>query len=128
MHAFTSALSPLQASIALAAFDIVEGEEGSARRRALDANARHLREALARHGFSVMGKAGPMVAVRLGAPNHARRMTAEMTGLGTLVGMAEVPAVPRNSARWLVQLMSSHREEQLDAFVELAIRARSRIG
>lgn len=124
-QALSSAVSPMQAAAALAAIDLVDGEEGAARRARLEDNVRRLRAGLLAEGFDVRGEASAIVPVHLGAPAEARRMTAEMLGSGAIVNLDEPPIVPRGACRWRLQVMAGHSAADIDLFVALAGRARS---
>ncbi|MEZ5911721.1 MAG: aminotransferase class I/II-fold pyridoxal phosphate-dependent enzyme [Paracoccaceae bacterium] len=124
---FSNALSPVQAATVLACFDVVEGSDGAQRRKRLMKNATSLRAALASNGFDVLGQPSAIVPVVLGDSARSRRMTAAALGEGAIVNLVEYPAVARNACRWRIQLMSEHRQEDLDALVRAASVARERV-
>lgn len=124
-QAHSEAVSPMQAAVALAAIDLVDGEEGGRRRARLAANAERLRAGLIGAGFDVPGLPGPIVPVHLGSPAEARRITSEMLGSGAIVNLDEPPVVARGACRWRLQVMAGHSEADIDLFVALAGRARA---
>ena len=122
---FSNALSPVQAAIVLAAFDIVDSPEGDRRRADLLANAIRLREGLADQGFQLLGAPSAIVPVILGTNGYSRLMTREAMRLGALVNLVEYPAVSRNGCRWRLQVMADHSKEQIARMLEIASSARS---
>lgn len=121
---FTNAMSPVQAASILAALDIVEGEEGKARRDRLMHNALRLRAGLEEAGFEVLGKPSAVVPMLIGDVLLARLMTRYAVEFGGIVNLVEHPAVARNACRWRLQVMADHTDAQIDAMVEIAEKAR----
>jgi 7-keto-8-aminopelargonate synthetase-like enzyme len=121
---FTNAMSPVQAATILAAIDIVEGEEGKARRERLMHNSLRLRAGLEEAGFEVLGKPSAVVPMLIGDVLLARLMTRYAVDFGGVVNLVEHPAVARNACRWRLQVMADHTDEQIDAMVEIAEKAR----
>jgi hypothetical protein len=54
----------------------------------------------------------------------ARLMTRYAVEFGGIVNLVEHPAVARNACRWRLQVMADHTDEQIDAMVEIAEKAR----
>lgn len=121
---FTNAMSPVQAATVLAALDLVEGEEGKARRERLMHNSLRLRAGLEEAGFEVLGKPSAVVPMLIGDILLARLMTRYAVEFGGVVNLVEHPAVARNACRWRLQVMADHTDEQIDAMVEIAEKAR----
>jgi len=121
---FTNAMSPIQAATILGALDIVEGEEGAQRRAKLLHNSLRLRAGLEEAGFEVLGKPSAVVPMLIGDILLARLMTRYAVEYGGIVNLVEHPAVARNACRWRLQVMADHTEEQIDAMVEIAVKAR----
>jgi glycine C-acetyltransferase len=121
---FTNAMSPVQAATILAALDIVEGEEGKERRERLLHNSLRLRAGLEEAGFEVLGKPSAVVPMLIGDVLLARLMTRYAVEFGGVVNLVEHPAVARNACRWRLQVMADHTDEQIDAMVEIAEKAR----
>lgn len=120
----SSAMSPVQAAIALAALDIVRSAEGARRRRRLAANVRRLRDGLAARAFEVLGQPGAVVPVLLGDVAIGRAMTRAMQNGGALVDLVEHPAVSHRTSRWALKVMADHRDEQIDRLIAIAVTAR----
>lgn len=121
---FTNAMSPVQAASILAAIDIVDGEEGKVRRDRLMHNSLRLRAGLEEAGFEVLGKPSAVVPMLIGDVLLARLMTRYAVEFGGIVNLVEHPAVARNACRWRLQVMADHTDEQIDAMVEIAEKAR----
>ncbi len=121
---FSNALSPVQAAIVLAAFDVVDSAEGQARRDRLLSNIARLRAGLDASGFTVLGQPSAIVPVLLGDNALARLMTRHALAGGALVNLVEHPAVARNGCRWRLQVMAEHTEAQIDRMVAIAGAAR----
>jgi glycine C-acetyltransferase len=121
---FTNAMSPIQAATILGALDIIEGEEGVMRREKVLHNAMRLRAGLEEAGFEVLGKPSPVVPMLIGDVLLARLMTRYAVEFGGIVNLVEHPAVARNACRWRLQVMTDHTDEQIDAMVEIAVKAR----
>lgn len=121
---FTNAMSPVQAATILAAIDLVDGEEGKVRRDRLMHNSLRLRAGLEEAGFEVLGKPSAVVPMLIGDVLLARLMTRYAVEFGGIVNLVEHPAVARNACRWRLQVMADHTDEQIDAMVEIAEKAR----
>jgi len=121
---FTNAMSPIQAATILAALDLIEGEEGKARRARLMHNSLRLRAGLEEAGFEVLGKPSAVVPMLIGDVLLARLMTRYAVDFGGIVNLVEHPAVARNACRWRLQVMADHTDEQIDAMIEIAEKSR----
>jgi len=110
---FGAGLGPMQCAVADAAGRVIRSGEGGRLRDRLRANSVLLRDLLAAGGIECGGEPSAVVPVLLGSAALARKVTAFATRDGTLVNMAEPPAVPSNTARLRLQLMATHSEKQL---------------
>lgn len=118
--AFSNALSPVQAAVVLKAFDIVGADEGRALRFALMANALDLRERLRQAGMDVYGQASAIVCVKMGSEALARLVSRRLPALGLAANLVEFPAVAQGSARFRLQVMARHSEQNIaDAVARL---------
>ena len=120
---FSNALSPVQASVVLAAFDIVASEEGKQRRRRLMDNILYMRSSMNKVGLEALGDPSPIVPVRVGAEGLARIASRDLSNLGAIANLVEYPAVPQGGARFRVQVMSDHSRADVDLLVELMLTA-----
>lgn len=121
---FSNALSPLQAAVALAALEVVQSTEGVDRRKRLEENALHLRQAMQGLGFQVLGRPSGIVPVVLGDDAASRLLTAAVLSAGGIVNLVEYPAVARNACRWRLQVMADHTPDDCIEFAETVRQAR----
>lgn len=122
---FTNAMTPLQASVVLAALELVRGPEGTARRERMMTNVLHLREALGREKFKVLGNPSAIVPVIVGDSGLARQLTNAMITGGAIVNLVEAPAVAKNQSRWRLQVMADHDNDAIETFVRIAAAERA---
>jgi len=116
---FSNALSPIQAAVALKAFEIIESPEGAERRRSLMRNILSLREKLVAAGMEVYGDPSAIVAVKMGTEALARLVSRELADTGLVANLVEFPAVPKGHARFRLQVMADHTEAQIAAAVSI---------
>jgi 7-keto-8-aminopelargonate synthetase-like enzyme len=116
---FSNALSPIQAAVALKAFEIVESREGRERREALMRNVCSLRGKLIDAGLEVYGDPSAIVAVKMGTEALARLVSRQLSQRGLVANLVEFPAVPKGAARFRLQVMTNHDEEQVAKAVDI---------
>jgi glycine C-acetyltransferase len=114
---FSNALSPIQAAVALKAFEIVDSSEGADLRKALMNNILALRSGLQEAGLEVYGEPSAIVGVKMGTEATARLVSRQLVDLGLVANMVEYPAVPRGAARFRLQVMANHTPAQIEAAV-----------
>lgn len=114
----TPALSPINASVILAALALVTGEEGRRRRRNLHGLSLRLRNHLMADGIKVMGQASPFVPVLLPAKTALPR-TALLESAGPRIVLLQAPTVPLHAPRWSIQLSAAHGQADIDDLAEL---------
>lgn len=123
-YIFSSALSPIQTSIALAATRILVSDEGEARRKAVRDNAERLRAALGRQpGTAVLGDVSPIVPLHVDSLAVAREALGIAERDGVLVHLVEFPIVPRRQARYRLSVSSVHHGEDLDHAARVLVEA-----
>jgi glycine C-acetyltransferase len=119
-------ISPVEAAAALAAFDVVEGEEGQKLRDALMANISTLRQQLCDAGLDMIGDPSPQVLVKLGPEGLARLVARQAPSAGLLASLVEFPSAPKDEARMALHVTAQHSKAQLrDAVAALANACRS---
>ncbi len=123
---FSNAMSPVQASVVLAALNIIESSEGQGLRQAVLRNARVLRTGLVKDGFKVLGEPSPIVPVILGDTPYSRLATRYCLEGGGLVNLVEFPAVAKNACRLRLQVMPTHTFGQINQFIHALSQARRR--
>jgi 7-keto-8-aminopelargonate synthetase-like enzyme len=105
---FSSALSPIQIATALTAIRLIRSEEGEQRRRSLMASVGALRAGFACRDIEVMGVPSPVVPVFVGRDDIGRVAARLLSKAGIITNLVEYPAVSRATARFRLQVMSSH--------------------
>ena len=122
---FSNALSPIQAAIVLKAFQIVDSDEGRSLRSCLIENATDLRRRLNEAEMEVYGQPSAIVAVKMGTERLARRVSRLLPELGLVANLVEFPAVAKGAARFRLQVMAKHSQENIAdavALLSLALR------
>lgn len=110
----TAALSSLQAQVILRAFDLIEGEEGIARRRKLIGNVRRLRNHLGDDGWTLMGRDAPFVPVRLPPDAVASGLAGAPEPAGMFLAVLQAPVVAGHVPRWRIHLRCDHSVADID--------------
>ena len=105
---FSSALAPAQVAVALAAFNIVRSAEGERRRQDLGTAVKVLRDGFTARKVEVMGVPSPLVPVFIGRDDVGRIAARLLAGAGMVTNLVEYPAVSRATARFRLQVMSTH--------------------
>jgi glycine C-acetyltransferase/8-amino-7-oxononanoate synthase len=123
---YSSAPSPPVVAAALAALDLVE--EQPRRIDKLHANARALRDELAREGFDVAGSETQIVPVIVGEGRTALRMCELALEDGVFAQAIRPPAVPEGTARVRLAVMASHTKSELRDAAQVLGRAALRAG
>jgi glycine C-acetyltransferase len=110
---FSNALSPIQSAVVLEALRIVRSDEGETLRQGLMRNVLALREELSARGIQCIGAPSAIVPALVGDEAAGRIAWAEATGKGIHANLVEFPAVAVGAARFRMQLMPTHRHEQI---------------
>jgi glycine C-acetyltransferase len=110
---FSNALSPVQAATVLQAFDIIESPEGAQLRGRLMRNILSLRRQLVVAGFEIYGDPSPIVCVKMGSEALARLISRRLPEAGLIANLVEFPAVPKGQARFRLQVMADHTEQNI---------------
>jgi 7-keto-8-aminopelargonate synthetase-like enzyme/DNA-binding NarL/FixJ family response regulator len=121
---FSNALSPVQAATVTRAFEIVKSEKGEQLRWKLLKRVVQMRDALAAVGLSVIGDPSAIVPVLVGDEALARMVSRRLPELEVIANLVEYPAVAKGNARFRLQMMPSHTDENV---MELAARLRAAV-
>jgi 7-keto-8-aminopelargonate synthetase-like enzyme/DNA-binding NarL/FixJ family response regulator len=121
---FSNALSPVQAATVTKAFEIVKSEKGQQLRYKLLKRVIQMRDALNAAGLSVIGDPSAIVPVLVGDEALARMVSRRLPELEVIANLVEYPAVAKGNARFRLQMMPSHTEENV---MELAARLRAAV-
>jgi 7-keto-8-aminopelargonate synthetase-like enzyme len=120
---FSNAMSPMQAAIVDQALEIIRSDEGERLRDDLLRAVNALRDAFSTAGLECYGAPSAIVIVQVGDEAVARVAAHLLTGRGVLVNLFEFPAVPVGTARFRMQMMAAHSEEQVRAVAPLIAEA-----
>lgn len=112
---FSNALSPGQVGTVAKALEIVRSEEGQALREKLMDNVLMLRSRLTARKMEVYGEPSAIVAVKTGDEGLARLTARELPQIGLLANLVEFPAVAKGQARFRLQVMAGHTENEIEA-------------
>jgi glycine C-acetyltransferase len=122
-HAFSNALSPIQAAVVREALRIVRSPEGESLRARSRGNIRQLRAAFERAELECYGEPSPIVPVGVGDERLAKLTARALEANGLIANMVEYPAVARGRARFRFQVMATHTPEQIDAAARIFTRS-----
>jgi glycine C-acetyltransferase/8-amino-7-oxononanoate synthase len=111
-HIFSNALSPVQCAVVSAALRIVRSSEGDALRQQLMQVSRSLRGALHDQGITCLGMPSPINPVVIGEERVAAVAAKMISERGVLANLVEYPAVPLGKARFRMQAMATHTNQQ----------------
>lgn len=109
---FSTALSPVTIAVSRAALDIVKTEPQ--RRETLLTQAAWFRLRLREAGFDVEDHPTPIISLRLGAPELAVNFSSLLMEQGIFANAIRPPTVPAGTSRLRVNLMATHRREDLE--------------
>lgn len=117
-YIFTTAAPPAMAHALLTALDLIEGEEGHARRAQLKARIAQLRAgmqaALPADGSVYMPDSSTAIQPLIVGDNaRALQLSADLNDFGLRVGAIRPPTVPAGTARLRIALSASHSEADL---------------
>ncbi|MCB1420389.1 MAG: aminotransferase class I/II-fold pyridoxal phosphate-dependent enzyme, partial [Notoacmeibacter sp.] len=112
---FTNALSPVQVAIVGKALEIVRSAEGAQLRRDLMGNILSLRMQLKDRGMDFYGDPSAIVAVKTGDEALARMTARALPDVGLIANLVEFPAVGKGLARFRMQVMATHTEDEVTA-------------
>lgn len=111
---FSNSMSPIQIATVSKALEIVRKPEGKKLRKALMKNVLSLREQIVHRGMEVYGDPSAIVAVKTGAEALARMTSRTLPEIGLISNLVEFPAVPKGQARFRLQVMAGHTQEEID--------------
>lgn len=112
-NTFSNAMSPANAAIVGAAFDVVSSNEGAQLRQSLMTNVRMLRSLLGGCRLETYGDPSAIVCVKMGTEALARLVSRRLPAMGMLANLVEFPAVPKGQARFRLQVMAKHSQADI---------------
>jgi len=113
---FSTAPPPPVAAAALAALDIIRGDEGQARRDALASRALQLRARLSQQSSG--STRSPILPIILGTDQAAVDASRVLRTRGFFVQPIRPPTVPEGAARLRITLSASHRPSDVDSLAQ----------
>ena len=118
-YIYTTGMSPALAQVLLAAMELVESEEGAARRRHLQQLIARLRAGLSAlvqqyPHWSLPDSATAIQPLLVGSNEDALRLSATLEQAGIWVPAIRPPTVPAGTARLRFTLSAAHTDAQLD--------------
>lgn len=117
---YTTAPPPHLAHAALAALNVLRGQQGDALRKTLHRNAQALKTAL--HGLDVSAAILPLI---LGTEAAAMAASQALNASGFLVPCIRYPTVARGSARLRFTVSAAHDMTQIDALKQALTECRA---
>lgn len=110
---FSTSLPPAVPAAALAALDLVEGEEGAQLRRRLTANRELFAGRLGAAGLELLASATQIVPVLVGDPAPTMAMTRRLLAEGLFLQGIRPPTVPEGTCRLRATVMATHDPAEL---------------
>lgn len=102
-----------KAAVVDKAFQIVKSAEGDMLREKLMNNILLLRKELQLRGLDVYGDPSAIVAVKTGDEALARMTAKCLPEFGVIANLVEFPAVGKGLARFRMQVMAAHSEDEI---------------
>ncbi|RKE74169.1 aminotransferase class I/II-fold pyridoxal phosphate-dependent enzyme [Pseudorhodoplanes sinuspersici] len=125
-YMFTTAITPASAAGALAAIEIVMGD--NTRLATLSENTARLRAGLKALGLRILGRDHPITPILVGDEEKAREFSRELLREGVYIGAICFPIVPHGEARLRAQPSAAHSVADIDEVVAAIGAAARRIG
>lgn len=110
---FSNALSPIQCAVVTKAFELVNSQEGKELRQKLLHVVCSLRKNLQNEGLEVLGEPSAIVPVVVGEPAVIRTASRLLPEKHVFANMVEFPAVPLTRARFRMQVMATHSDDDV---------------
>lgn len=121
---FSTALPPVTCAAATESFRIIQQQPQQ--REHLHALSREFRELMS--GQTAPEGEGPIIPVRVGEPEKAQRLAANLLEHGFLVGAIRPPTVPRGTSRLRICMTAACRSDEARQLAGLLAEADSGIG
>ncbi len=121
---FSTSLPPATLAAAIAAFDVVDSQEGAILRQQLELNSTRFRNGLTEAGFNTMGSMTQIVPILVGGTEETMDFSRQLLNSGVFVQGIRPPTVPAGSCRLRCTLMATHTRED----IEEAIASISTVG
>jgi 8-amino-7-oxononanoate synthase len=113
---YSTGIAPVLAAAALEAVRLVQTEEGERRRQQQQAHLARLKAGLEARGYTVRHEPpAPMLAVLVGTPEAALRLSALLEMRGVLAPAIRPPTVPAGTSRIRLAPMATHTDDDIEA-------------
>ncbi|MDR3087734.1 MAG: aminotransferase class I/II-fold pyridoxal phosphate-dependent enzyme, partial [Azoarcus sp.] len=112
-YIFTTGAPPALAQAQLAAIDLIEDEEGAARRARLAEHIEHLKTGLAQKRWKLLPSRTPIQPLIVGENADALTLAAALLDEGLWVSAIRPPTVPAGSARLRISLSAAHTPDDV---------------
>ena len=110
---FSNSMSPIQIATVAKSMEIIRSAEGKQLRDDLMRNVLMLREEINDRGMEVYGDPSAIVAVKTGDEALARMTARTLPEIGLISNLVEFPAVAKGQARFRLQVMAGHTDEEI---------------
>mgnify|MGYP001213528674 CR=1 FL=1 len=118
---FSTSLPPGVMAAGIAAFDLVESEEGKRRRRQLEENRKLFAGMVAKAGIDILDSPTQIVPLVTHEPELTMRSAAALLEQGYFIQGIRPPTVPEGLCRLRATLMADHAPKDLTAAAEAVI-------
>ena len=125
---FSTSLSPAVLAASLAAFDLVDSDEGAELREKLACTTRLFRNALNAAGFDTMGSATQIVPVYVGGARDVMEFSRMLLDDGIFVQGIRPPTVPPGSCRLRCTLTATHEMRDIERAIAAITAAGKKLG
>ncbi|MDT8443083.1 MAG: 8-amino-7-oxononanoate synthase [Desulfuromonadales bacterium] len=115
---FSTSLPPGIPAAAVAAFDLVDSEEGRVLREKLERNRVHMAESLTAGGMDLLGSTTQIIPVLTKDPQPTMKMTARLLEQGVFLQGIRPPTVAPGLCRLRATVMASHEALDLERACE----------
>ena len=120
---FSTSLPPATPAAALAALDLVEGDEGARLRASLRHNRDFFASRLRAAGLDLLQSATQIVPILIGEPALTMAITGRLLSRGIFLQGIRPPTVPEGTCRLRATVMATHDPAELQQAAELIIAA-----
>jgi len=117
-YIYTTAAAPALAHALLASIDLIDGEEGAARRAHLQGLVAQLRSTLRLQRWQLFSSDTAIQPVMIGPNDEAMRAAAALYEQGFWVPAIRPPTVPADTARLRITLSAAHTTQDVARLVE----------
>jgi 8-amino-7-oxononanoate synthase len=125
-YMFSTSLNPVSTAAIIAGLDVVQ-EEPNLRARLIQ-NGDKLRSGLKRLGFNTLTSVTQIIPILFGSDSKAIAASKLFFEAGIIAPNVRWPAVPRNSSRIRLVVMSQHTPEQIDRLLNVSESVGKKLG